>query len=184
MNIAYLFDFDGVLVDSLELHFLTMRDVCADYGLYISREEFLALVGRSGVDQIIHFAEKEQVELDAREVYARKNAHYQARLDEISCISSNCTLMSSLRRAGIPVAIASSSTRRVIMPLVEKFSLACDAIVSIDDVVSGKPDPALFEEAAARMGVAPTSCIVVEDSLAGVEAAHRAGMAVLHFLRP
>lgn len=179
---AFIFDFDGVLVDTLELHYQTMRDACHDYGLSFERDEFFALVGRSGVDQISHFAKMEQKVINAHDVYAHKNAAYHERLNEIECIPSNCALLTSLRAAQIPVAIASSSTRRVMMPLIERFGLTCEVIVSIDDVSIGKPDPSLFLEAALRLGVSEASCVVIEDSQAGVEAVHNAGMSVMQFL--
>ncbi len=79
-----------------------------------------------------------------------------------------------------PVAIASSAHRAVIEAAVDALDLhgVLDEIVSSDDVAAGKPDPAVYLLAAARLGVDPTRCLVVEDSVNGVRAGKAAGMTV------
>ena len=79
-----------------------------------------------------------------------------------------------------PVAIASSAHRAVIDAAVDALDLqgVLDAIVSSDDVAAGKPDPAVYLLAAARLGVDPTRCLVIEDSVNGVRAGKAAGMTV------
>jgi HAD superfamily hydrolase (TIGR01509 family) len=79
-----------------------------------------------------------------------------------------------------PVAIASSAHRAVIQAAVDALGLGAilDEIVSSDDVAAGKPDPAVYLLAAARLGVDPGRCLVVEDSVNGVRAGKAAGMTV------
>ena len=79
-----------------------------------------------------------------------------------------------------PVAIASSAHRAVIDAAVDALDLqgVLDAIVSSDDVAAGKPAPAVYLLAAARLGVDPTRCLVIEDSVNGVRAGKAAGMTV------
>ncbi|MDP1568145.1 MAG: HAD-IA family hydrolase, partial [Polaromonas sp.] len=80
-----------------------------------------------------------------------------------------------------PVAIASSAHREVIAAAVDALGLRgiLDEIVSSDDVAAGKPDPAVYLLAAARLGVDPARCLVVEDSVNGVRAGRAAGMTVV-----
>jgi beta-phosphoglucomutase-like phosphatase (HAD superfamily) len=79
------------------------------------------------------------------------------------------------------VAIASSAHRAVIEAAVDALDLhgVLDEIVSSDDVAAGKPDPAVYLLAASRLGVDPTRCLVVEDSVNGVRAGKAAGMTVV-----
>lgn len=83
--------------------------------------------------------------------------------------------------ASHPVAIASSAHRDVIEAAVEALGLhgVLDEIVSSDDVAAGKPDPGVYLLAAARLGVEPARCLVVEDSVNGVRAGKAAGMTVV-----
>jgi beta-phosphoglucomutase-like phosphatase (HAD superfamily) len=84
-------------------------------------------------------------------------------------------------RGVVPLAAASSSARRLVHGVLEGLSLApyFDAIVTGDDVVHPKPAPDIFLEAARRLGVEPSGCVVLEDSLAGATAGHAAAMAVI-----
>jgi HAD superfamily hydrolase (TIGR01509 family) len=90
-------------------------------------------------------------------------------------------LLAALRERGVPCAIASSTERANLglpldlMGLREFFRV----IVSGEEVVHGKPDPAVFLLAAERLGLAPAECVVIEDALVGIEAAKRAGMPVI-----
>ena len=81
---------------------------------------------------------------------------------------------------GIKKAVATSSFRELAIHLIERFGLRArfDAIVTGDDVKESKPDPAIFLEAARRVGVVPAECLVLEDAQNGVEAASNAGMRV------
>jgi beta-phosphoglucomutase-like phosphatase (HAD superfamily) len=90
-------------------------------------------------------------------------------------------LLTSLRAAGIPRAIGSSTERANLDCLLDMMDLRIffDVIVSGEEVVHGKPDPSIFLLAAERVGVAPADCVVIEDALVGIEAARRAGMPVL-----
>ena len=83
-----------------------------------------------------------------------------------------------LRRAGWRQAIASSAPRLNIEAMLAAMGVqeCFQAVVAAEEVHTGKPDPEVFLLAAARLGVAPPECIVVEDSAAGVEGARRAGM--------
>ncbi len=89
--------------------------------------------------------------------------------------------LGTLRRAGIPCAVASSTEAENIRVVLRLLALedCFQAIISADDVSTGKPDPQVFLLAANKLGFAPERCIVFEDAVVGIEAAHAAGMRVI-----
>ena len=86
-----------------------------------------------------------------------------------------------LKKAGVPVAIATGSSRPTIDPIMRMHGILPDAVVTSEDVERGKPFPDLFLSAADLLGVPPARCIVVEDSDVGIEAAAAAGMKAMRF---
>ena len=88
------------------------------------------------------------------------------------------SLISELKRLGVPIAVASASLRAWVDATLRGLGLedAFDATVSASEVASAKPAPDLYLTAAARLGVAPERCLAVEDTLAGVRSAKAAGM--------
>ena len=87
-------------------------------------------------------------------------------------------LVAAIRRARLPVAVASSSVRPWVEACLERIGLAhqFDVIVTGSEVDQGKPDPAIYLRAAGALGVDPTGCLAIEDAPAGIESAKRAGM--------
>jgi len=91
------------------------------------------------------------------------------------------TWLNHLREAGIPCAIGSSTHRLNIETGLASIGLKdrFQVIITAEDVSHGKPDPEVFLNAASRLSVPPESCVVFEDALVGIEAAHRGGMKVV-----
>lgn len=79
------------------------------------------------------------------------------------------------------MAIASGSSGKSVMPVVELLQIEVDEIITAEDVAKGKPNPDLFLKAGERLGNAPDKCIVIEDSDAGIQAAEAAGMKAMRF---
>jgi HAD superfamily hydrolase (TIGR01509 family) len=177
----YIFDFDGVLVDTMEAHFSCYKKALEEAGVPIDKAQFYRQAGMKGVEQIAYFAEKAGVQVDPEKVYARKREIWNGERPKSTKIECNIELLNVLRKAGHRVAIASGSSRPSILPVVSEFSIEVDAIVTSEDVERGKPFPDLFLCAARKLGVPPESCIVVEDSDVGIEAALAAGMKALRF---
>ena len=182
---AYLFDFDGVLVDTMPAHFASYRDALAEAGVPLDRERFYYQAGMTGREQIRWFCDQAGVQADVERIYARKNELAPRHRHLVTPIPENLALLRVLRAAGLKTAIASGSSRPSILPVMERFGIEVDAVVSSEDVTRGKPHPDLFLQAAARLGAAPRLCTVVEDSEVGIQAAQAAGMSALRFfLRP
>jgi HAD superfamily hydrolase (TIGR01549 family) len=181
MGRGYIFDFDGVLVNTMGAHFSAYRQALAEAGVPIDKEQFYRQAGMTGREQIRYFAEKANVTIDVSRVYERTREIRRDQPQPTEAIACNVELLRLLRSARVPVAIASGSSRASILPIMREHGIEADAIVTAEDIQRGKPFPDLFLRAAEALGVAPADCVVIEDSEVGIEAARAAGMQALRF---
>jgi len=181
MKTAWIFDFDGVLVNTMEGHFACYSRALAEAGIPIDRDRFFAQAGMTGREQIAYFARAAGKSADADAIYRRKKEIFEERRPPATAIQSMVDLYRTLQASGAPVAIATGSSRSSVEPVIQAHGFAPDALAVAEDVMRGKPHPDLFLLAARRLGVRPEDCIVVEDSEAGIEAARAAGMRALRF---
>lgn len=179
---AVIFDLDGVLVTTDELHYRAWREIADAEGIPFDRtfNHRLRGVGRmESLDIILAGASRAYSDDERRRLAARKNARYVASLAELSpadILPGVTRRLSELRQREIPVAVASSSRNaRQILRLLE-LTPRFDVCVDGSEVPRTKPDPGLFLLAAQRLGVDPQFCLVVEDAMTGIIAARRAGM--------
>lgn len=177
---AVLWDMDGTLIDSEEFHWISWRDTLAREGISITREQFLSTFGERN-DSILPKwlgAETTRERLDrignAKEELYRDLIHKNG----IFSLPGVAEWTRRLHQQGWLQAVASAAPRANIDAIVEALSAEniFQAIVSAEDVHRGKPDPEVYLLAASRVGVSPERCIVVEDAVAGIEGARRAGM--------
>ena len=181
MTHSWIFDFDGVLVSTMEGHFACYSQALAEAGIPIDKEQFYSQAGMTGREQIAFFARKAGKAVDPDAIYRRKKEIFGDMKPTARPIQSMVELYRVLRAAGARVAIATGSSRSSVQPVIERLGLAPDAVAAAEDVARGKPNPDLFLLAAERLGARPADCIVVEDSDVGIEAARRAGMTSLRF---
>jgi HAD superfamily hydrolase (TIGR01549 family) len=181
MKLAYIFDFDGVLVHTMEAHFQCYKQALEEVGVSIDRAQFYYQAGMTGREQIKYFVGRAGATVDVDAVYRRKGEIAEAGGHAATVIECNLAMLRILRAAGVPVAIASGSSHRSILPIMKQLGIEADTVVSADDVTRGKPHPDLFLCAAERLGQSPANCIVVEDSDVGVEAAKAAKMKVMRY---
>jgi beta-phosphoglucomutase len=174
-----IWDMDGTLVDTAELHFRAWEEVCREEGRPFSRADFAATFGRRNPEIIrALFGDRfddEQVE----ELGERKEEKYRAAARRgVAPLPGVVPLLEGLRRAGFRQAIGSSAPRANLDLILGLMGVASffDAVVSSEDTQRGKPDPQVFLVAAERLGVPPGRCVVFEDAVAGVQAARAAGM--------
>jgi beta-phosphoglucomutase len=175
---AAIFDMDGVVVDTVPIHFRAWKKMAEDYARAFTFEDYKAKVDGipriDGARAILEGMDEETV-LAASD----KKQHYFLELlgkEEIPTYPSTLDLITELRRLQIRVAVISSSKNAPL--ILERIGLAhdIDALISGGDIQRGKPDPDIFLQAARRLGITPENCIVFEDAVLGVEAAKRAGM--------
>jgi beta-phosphoglucomutase len=177
---AVLWDMDGTLIDSEEFHWISWRETMAKEGIAISREQFLASFGQRN-DSILSRWLGDAATSDRIEKIANaKEERYRdlIRQNGMQALPGVPLWLGRLHEQGWLQAIASSAPRPNIEVVLDALRAAhyFQSVVSADDVKRGKPDPEVYLVAAARVGISPERCIVVEDAVAGVEAAQSAGM--------
>ena len=178
---AVVFDLDGVLVDSEPIHFRAANRVLAGYGSSINEAEYRAFIGLGETATWDVWRERSRIRDSVEELVS---AHTRARLQEIAegvdPIDDAVRLARQLHFSGMRLAIASSSTRQVIDALLLALDLDTLFAVRISgedpEVHASKPAPDVYLAAAARLDVAASVCLAIEDSGPGVLAAKRAGM--------
>ena len=177
---AVIFDMDGVLTDSEPLINAAAIAMFKEKGLVVQPEEFLPFVG-TGEDRYIGgVAAKYNFVLN---LPAAKKRTYEIYLDlvplRLRAFDGAKELVRTCRNAGLRVAVASSADRIKIDANLRQIDLPAptwDAVVSAEDVLAKKPAPDIFLCAAAKLGLAPAQCVVVEDAVNGIQAAKAAGM--------
>jgi HAD superfamily hydrolase (TIGR01509 family) len=177
-----IFDCDGVLVDSEQLANATLAELMTSLGYPISAEEAIrTFTGRSLAD-VVTLAENllgRPIPADIGERYGQRLlARFRSELAPVAGVHAAIAALPYRR------CVASSSTRERLLLSLELTGLAPlfgEHVYSATQVSRGKPAPDLFLFAARSEGEPPSNCIVIEDSLLGVEAARAAGMAVIGF---
>jgi mannitol-1-/sugar-/sorbitol-6-/2-deoxyglucose-6-phosphatase len=177
---AVIFDLDGLLIDS-EPHWRAAEmEVFAEVGLRLSEDMCLRTTGLR-VDEVVGywFARAPWSGASAAEVTTRIIAATIARLREAGQAKpGGAEAIARVRRRGLPVGLASSSPMAIIRAAIERLGLAdaFDTLHSAEDEALGKPHPAVYLTAAARLHVPATACLALEDSLNGLVAARAARM--------
>lgn len=180
MTRAVLWDLDGTLVDSEDYHWRSWRDTLAADRIAITHDQFLASFGQRN-DRVLggwlgHDAAPERI----RRIGDAKEAEYRRLVTSggLAPLPGAAEWVVRLHAGGWRQAVASSAPRQNVEVMLRVLGLDryFDAIAAAEDVTTGKPDPAVFLEAASLVGVQASACVVVEDAAVGVEAARRAGM--------
>ncbi|MGM9615797.1 MAG: beta-phosphoglucomutase [Oscillospiraceae bacterium] len=182
---AVIFDLDGVLVSTDELHYRAWKRLADREGIYFDRTVNNRLRGVSrmaSLEIILERAEKAYSAAEKEELAAYKNGLYRALLDELSerdILPGVTETLAALRARGVKLAVGSSSKNAG--KILEKTGLLdrFDAVADGTDITRSKPDPEVFLCAAKKLGVAPADCAVVEDAEAGIAAAKAGGMTAL-----
>jgi HAD superfamily hydrolase (TIGR01509 family) len=177
---AVLWDLDGTLAATEELHFRAWRRVLADYGLDYDYDSFVADFGRNNTDLLRILFGPTITPAFSREVADRKEADYRNLLAaaDATLLPGVADWLAAFQDAGVIQVVSSSGTMANIAAVITRLGIGdyFIAMMSGYRLARSKPHPAIFLNSAAAVGVTPADCIVIEDSLAGVEAARRAGM--------
>ena len=177
---AFLFDLDGVVVDSNALHVASWQEVARRHGFACSDPEHIGKCGLRTTAVIrdllrwpVSAEEAARIGFEKEEIYRE-----WIRRDGIRPIPGVQAFLAEAGRLGIPCAVGSSAPRENVDACLAALALerAFQATVSGADVARGKPAPDIFLKAAAALGIPPRQCLVFEDAPAGVAAAHAAGM--------
>jgi HAD superfamily hydrolase (TIGR01509 family) len=180
-----IFDHDGVLVDSVGPDFAACSALFDELGVELQADDWARQVcGRlDAYEGMFDRLVQAQPGLDRDALRRRLRELWAVHLTEetIHVLPGARELAASLHGDGVPLAVASSSDGWWARRWLRHFDLELyfAAIVAREDVARVKPEPDVYFEAARRLGVAPTDCLVFEDSLTGISAAKAAGMAVI-----
>ena len=177
-----LWDVDGVIIDSAEQHRAAWEELARLEGLPYSDEAFWPTFGMRNADVVPRLYQVEGPPERVAALGERKEAIYRELLtQEAKALPGAKELMAGLHAAGYRQALGSSAPERNIALIVELLGLGqwLEATVSGESVAHGKPAPDIFLAGAERLGVAPERCLVIEDAVAGVQAAHAGGMRCL-----
>jgi beta-phosphoglucomutase family hydrolase len=174
-----IWDMDGVIADTAPYHLKAWQEVFREKGLNFTGEDFRHTFGQRN-DTIIKSAlggEISRHEIDA--IANEKEESFRRRIKQkLKPLPGVIELMTSLKKRGFQMALASSAPIENIQLVIETLGMndCFQSIICDRDVTEGKPSPQVFLLAAERLGVEPKDCIVIEDAVAGVTAAKRAGM--------
>jgi len=179
---AVIFDLDGVLVSTDEFHYRGWKRLADEIAAPFDRRANERCRGVSRMESLEVVLERSDRTYSAEqkaEFAERKNGYYRELLKQLTpedTLPGARATLESLRERGVRTAIGSSSKNAG--DIADRIAIRglVDALVDGNDITRSKPDPQVFQLAAAQLGVAPEHCLVVEDAEAGIEAAQRAGM--------
>lgn len=175
---AVIWDLDGVIIDSADEHRRAWQRLAREEGIVMTDADFWATFGRRN-DDIFATIWGEMPPERAKELADRKEMYFRELIRESAApLPGSIELMHGLHEAGFLQALASSTPIENIQLISDVLGLKryLTVIVSGETVARGKPAPDIFLKAASELHMDPTKCLVIEDAVAGVQAAHAAGM--------
>jgi beta-phosphoglucomutase family hydrolase len=176
---AVLWDMDGVIADTADYHYSAWRDVLKERGVEFSKADFMQYFGQRH-DTIIKFALGDKLSPEEiNDITEKKQSLYRRRISRnIVPLPGAIKLIKLLNKNKVKMAIASSAVQKNIDVILQGLGIENNfqAIVFGTEVAEGKPSPLIFQLAATKLDVKPANCVVIEDAIAGVAAAKRAGM--------
>ncbi|MCI3934804.1 HAD family hydrolase [Streptomyces sp. AN091965] len=179
-DISVIFDLDGTLVDSEPNYFEAGRQLLAEHGVTgFSWQDHERYVGISTQETLAGWKETYGLSTPLPELLADKNRRYlELARTSTRVYPQMAAFVELLHEAGVPMAVASGSSRAAIGAILEGTGLDAwlKTYVSADEVAHGKPAPDVFLAAAELLGTEPARCVVLEDAVPGALAARAAGM--------
>ncbi len=177
---AIIFDMDGLMLDTERLALKAWQLAGADFGFPISDDIFIAMVGRNRRDSDCILVEIFGSDFPVDAVRKKRRAYVDGWIDEgkLAVKSGLLELLCFLDEISMPKAVATSTGyeraiyKLALTNLLEHFPI----VIAGDQVQKGKPAPDIFLAASVQLGVLPESCLVLEDSDVGIQAAYNAGM--------
>ena len=179
---AFIFDLDGVIVDTAKYHYLAWKKIANELGIEFTHEHNELLKGVSRVrslDIILGLGNVEASQDQKDQWLVQKNEEYLTYLvdmDQSEILPGVMSVLEFLKANQQPIALGSASKNA--RPILEKTGILSyfDVIVDGNDVSNAKPDPEVFLQAAQKLGISNENSIVFEDSVAGIQAANIAAM--------
>ncbi len=180
---AFIFDMDGLIIDSEPVYKNVWQSACADQGFILTDEEHHELRGRGrkgALEQIQNIAARKSSKIDLS-LLVPAIAHFEAKFfgeEPLPVKNGLIDLLFHIESLCLPKGVGTSASRATAERCLSQAGVRerFHTVVGSDEVRAGKPNPDIFLEVALRLGTEPSRCLVLEDSEPGVEAARAAGM--------
>ncbi len=179
---GFIFDLDGVIVDTAKYHYLAWRNLAEELGFEFTEEQnelFKGVSRKRCLEILLDIGNVEATQEDFDRWMVEKNEDYLRYIENMNSseiLPDVPRVLEFLKERNIPIALGSASKNA--RPILEKVELLhyFDFIVDGNNVTKAKPDPEVFLIAADKLNVLPENCVVFEDAVAGIEAANAAEM--------
>jgi len=179
---GFIFDLDGVIVDTAKYHFMAWKKLADQLGIAFSEtdnERFKGVSRKRCLEILLEMGNVKATQEEFDGWMIEKNEdylNYIGTMNESEILPGVTVILAFLKERKFPVALGSASKNA--QTILEKVKLLSyfDLIVDGNNVSKAKPDPEVFLMAAKGLSVAPENCVVFEDAIAGIEAANNAGM--------
>ncbi|MES2964098.1 MAG: HAD family phosphatase [Bdellovibrionota bacterium] len=177
---AFLFDFDGTVADTMPVHRDAWNHALGFFDLTLTLEQHLGWAGRPTREIVSLLGELHGRELPVDEIMKHKEVYYSQAAREVKGIVPVVDVVRAAH-GKIPMAIVSGSRRKPVETTLRQLAMShyFDVLVCAEDYIHGKPAPDCFLQAAAALKADPVDCLVFEDGVLGIQAAHAAGMECL-----
>lgn len=174
---AAIFDMDGTLVETLEMHLESFLTVCERHGIDVQREFIEKRFGMTAAEIFADVMEEQGLELESQELAEEKYEEYDRIAKNVRVFPGAVELLKGLKEKGVKTAIATGAGRSNFDSTIRGTELngLADATITAEDG-RGKPHPDLFLAAAEKLETKAEECVVFEDAVYGLMAAKKAGM--------
>jgi beta-phosphoglucomutase len=180
---AVIFDMDGVLADTIELHYQSWQRVADEWQIPFNKESYSQILGMKREESIDYLLRGHNIDAATRsEMLRRKNDYY---LELVETLNSDqllpgvSELLVALQADQMRIALGSSSKNAELVLQKLGIDRLFEVVADGNSVANSKPSPEVFQKAAELLGLPPEQCLVIEDAASGVAAAKAAGMTVL-----
>ncbi len=184
---AIIFDLDGVLVSTDELHYRAWKALAGRLGVPFDRaknDRCRGISRMASLDIVLEDAPTAYTQAEREAFAAEKNETYRAMLASLTpadTLEGVLPTLAELRRRGYRLALASVSKNAPLILERTGLDKYLDAVADGNCITRSKPDPEVFLKAAEKLGMACESCAAMDDALAGIEAGRAAGMLTIGF---
>jgi beta-phosphoglucomutase family hydrolase len=177
---AFIFDMDGTLIDNMGYHAKAWLALFDRLGMHLKADDFQRRTAGKTNPEILHtFLGRDLSDVEVQALSDQKENFYRDLYrPHLKTIPGLLPFLEKARELKIPMGLATAAGKENITFVLKGLQLEAffDTIVGAEDIRNGKPDPEIFLKSANRLNIPPEDCIVFEDSLLGIEAAHSAGM--------
>lgn len=178
---AIIFDMDGLMVDTERLYFAAEKELARAYGREVEDSTLSRMMGRKPLESMVIFSQELKLDVAPEDLLAKRNEIMRQKLrQDLEPMPGLYTIVNVFFRR-LKLAIATGAQQEFLDLVVSSLGLGSKFAVlqASDEIKQGKPAPEIYLLTAARLGVKPEECVVLEDSANGVLAARRAGCYVI-----